>query len=92
MGDMDISVRDLCSARKYSARFYMAVAVADAKSAFPYALGMFVGDSDKTRSRQFGFVGFRTEEEAVVAIKYFDRSYLRTCQLSCQVFFRTCSP
>ncbi|KAJ7554372.1 hypothetical protein O6H91_06G137600 [Diphasiastrum complanatum] len=37
------------------------------------------------RPRQFGFVGFRTEEEAQLAVKYFNRSYYDTSRLSCEI-------
>ncbi|XP_054798328.1 uncharacterized protein LOC129303204 isoform X2 [Prosopis cineraria] len=37
------------------------------------------------KSRQFGFIGFRTEDEANEAIKYFNRSYLDTCRITCEV-------
>ncbi|KAJ0980850.1 hypothetical protein J5N97_009105 [Dioscorea zingiberensis] len=37
------------------------------------------------KSRQFGFVGFRTENEAEEAIKYFDKSYMDTCRITCEV-------
>lgn len=37
------------------------------------------------KSRQFGFIGFRTEDEAEEAIKYFNRSYLDTCRITCEV-------
>lgn len=37
------------------------------------------------RSRQFGFVGFRTEDEANSAAKYFDRTYFDNSRLSCEV-------
>lgn len=33
-------------------------------------------------SRRFGFVGFRTEDEARAALEYFDRTYLDTSRLS----------
>eukprot|EP00007_Cunea_sp_BSH-02190019_P008316 CAMPEP_0174238704 /NCGR_PEP_ID=MMETSP0417-20130205/12152_1 /TAXON_ID=242541 /ORGANISM="Mayorella sp, Strain BSH-02190019" /LENGTH=649 /DNA_ID=CAMNT_0015317573 /DNA_START=11 /DNA_END=1957 /DNA_ORIENTATION=+ len=34
------------------------------------------------RSRQFGFVGYRTEEEASRARKFFDKSYINTSRLT----------
>lgn len=37
------------------------------------------------KSRQFGFVGFRTEQEAEEALKYFNKSYLDTCRIICEV-------
>lgn len=36
-------------------------------------------------SRRFGFVGFRTEEEAAAACEYFDRTYLDTSRLSVSI-------
>uniref|UniRef100_A0A6N2K351 RRM domain-containing protein n=1 Tax=Salix viminalis TaxID=40686 RepID=A0A6N2K351_SALVM len=33
------------------------------------------------KSRQFAFVGFRTEHEAEEAIRYFNKSYLDTCRI-----------
>lgn len=37
------------------------------------------------KSRQFAFIGFRTEQEAEEAIKYFNKSYLDTCRITCEV-------
>ncbi|KAK1304495.1 Polyadenylate-binding protein RBP47C' [Acorus calamus] len=37
------------------------------------------------KSRQFGFVGFRSEGEAEAAIKYFNNSYLDTCRITCEI-------
>ncbi|XP_015958849.1 uncharacterized protein LOC107482784 [Arachis duranensis] len=37
------------------------------------------------KSRQFAFVGFRSEHEAQEAIQYFNRSYLDTCRITCEV-------
>ncbi|XP_065865872.1 multiple RNA-binding domain-containing protein 1-like [Euphorbia lathyris] len=37
------------------------------------------------KSRQFAFVGFRTEHEAEEAIKYFNKSYFDTCRISCEI-------
>ncbi|CAA0824296.1 Unknown protein [Striga hermonthica] len=37
------------------------------------------------KSRQFGFVGFRTEHEAKEAIKYFNRTYMDTFRITCEV-------
>lgn len=39
------------------------------------------------KSRQFGFVGFRTEEEAEEARKFFNKSFLDTCRIVCEVCF-----
>lgn len=36
-------------------------------------------------SRQMGFVGYRTPEEAAAARKYFDRSYMDACRLTVEV-------
>ncbi|KAL9145488.1 hypothetical protein ABFS82_13G045900 [Erythranthe guttata] len=37
------------------------------------------------KSRQFGFVGFRTEHEAEEATNYFNKSFLDTCRITCEV-------
>ncbi|KAJ6388412.1 hypothetical protein OIU77_026896 [Salix suchowensis] len=37
------------------------------------------------KSRQFAFVGFRTEHEAEEAIRYFNKSYLDTCRIVCEI-------
>ncbi|KAG8385072.1 hypothetical protein BUALT_Bualt03G0003500 [Buddleja alternifolia] len=37
------------------------------------------------KSRRFGFVGFRTEHEAEEAIKYFNKSFMDTCRITCEV-------
>ncbi|XP_060195595.1 uncharacterized protein LOC132624868 [Lycium barbarum] len=37
------------------------------------------------RSRQFGFVGFRTEQEAKEAIKYFDNSFMDNSRIICEI-------
>ncbi|KAI4370303.1 hypothetical protein MLD38_018667 [Melastoma candidum] len=37
------------------------------------------------KSRQFGFVGFRTPELAQEAIAYFNKSFLDTCRISCEI-------
>ncbi|TQD91242.1 hypothetical protein C1H46_023168 [Malus baccata] len=36
-------------------------------------------------SRQFAFIGFRTGREAQEAMKYYDRSFLDTCRISCEI-------
>ena len=36
-------------------------------------------------SRQFGFVGFRTPEEAQAALQYFNCSFIDTYRLACEV-------
>lgn len=51
---------------------------------------VFLGFRDG-KSRQFAFVGFRTEHEAEEAIRYFNKSYLDTCRIVCEVgFFCAC--
>ncbi|KAM7523161.1 hypothetical protein LguiA_013063 [Lonicera macranthoides] len=37
------------------------------------------------KSRQFGFVGFRSEKEAVEALKFFNNSYMDTCRITCEI-------
>ncbi|XP_009772604.1 multiple RNA-binding domain-containing protein 1 [Nicotiana sylvestris] len=37
------------------------------------------------KSRQFGFVGFRTEQEAEEALKYFDKSFMDSSRIICEV-------
>ncbi|XP_057970697.1 multiple RNA-binding domain-containing protein 1 isoform X2 [Malania oleifera] len=37
------------------------------------------------KSRQFAFIGFRTEHEAEEALKFFNKSYLDTCRLTCEI-------
>lgn len=36
-------------------------------------------------SRQFGFIGYKTEDEAFEASKYFNRSFIDTCRLQVEV-------
>ncbi|KAM1484582.1 hypothetical protein TB2_035701 [Malus domestica] len=36
-------------------------------------------------SRQFAFIGFRTRRDAQEAMKYYDRSFLDTCRISCEI-------
>ncbi|XP_065867175.1 multiple RNA-binding domain-containing protein 1-like [Euphorbia lathyris] len=44
------------------------------------------------KSRQFAFIGFRTEHEAEEAIKYFNKSYFDTCRISCEIAYRFGDP
>lgn len=37
------------------------------------------------KSRQFGFVGFRTEKESEEALKFFNNSFMDTCRITCEV-------
>ncbi|KAK8664519.1 hypothetical protein V6N13_084305 [Hibiscus sabdariffa] len=37
------------------------------------------------KSRQFAFIGYRTEQEAEEAIKYFNKSYLDTSRIICEI-------
>ncbi|WVY91495.1 hypothetical protein V8G54_037009 [Vigna mungo] len=37
------------------------------------------------KSRQFAFIGYRTENEAHEAIRYFNNSFLRTSKITCEV-------
>ncbi|KAI6679849.1 hypothetical protein NL676_033730 [Syzygium grande] len=37
------------------------------------------------KSRQFAFIGFRTEEEAQEAIRYFNKSYIDTFRIICEI-------
>ncbi|KAL3616640.1 hypothetical protein CASFOL_039034 [Castilleja foliolosa] len=37
------------------------------------------------KSRQFGFVGFRTEHEAELAMNYFNKSFMDTCRITCEI-------
>lgn len=49
------------------------------------ALNLLVMSSRDGRTRQFGFVGFRTAEEAQEAVKYFHRTFFDTSRLTCEV-------
>ncbi|KAL2930768.1 Multiple RNA-binding domain-containing protein 1 [Bienertia sinuspersici] len=40
------------------------------------------------KNRQFAFIGYRTEKEAEEAIKYFNKSYLDTSRILCEVAWR----
>ncbi|KDP32677.1 hypothetical protein JCGZ_13675 [Jatropha curcas] len=44
------------------------------------------------KSRQFAFIGFRTEREAEEAIKYFNKSYLDTCRITCEIAHQVGDP
>jgi len=44
-----------------------------------------IGNCRDGKTRQFGFVGFRTEEEAEAAAKYFHQSFFDTSRLTCEV-------
>jgi RNA recognition motif-containing protein len=48
---------------------------------------LFTGDG---RSRQFGFVGYRTEAEASRARKFFDKSYINTSRLTVEIAMQVC--
>ncbi|KAJ3693957.1 hypothetical protein LUZ60_009437 [Juncus effusus] len=37
------------------------------------------------KSRQFAFVGFRTEKEGEEALRYFNNTYMDTCKITCEV-------
>ncbi|AQK46047.1 nucleotide binding [Zea mays] len=37
------------------------------------------------KSRQFAFIGYRTNEEADEALKYFNNTYIDTCKITCEV-------
>ncbi|XP_062096184.1 multiple RNA-binding domain-containing protein 1 isoform X2 [Humulus lupulus] len=43
-------------------------------------------------SRQFAFVGYRTEHEAEEAIRYFNKSYFDTCRISCEIAHKVGDP
>ncbi|KAJ8763754.1 hypothetical protein K2173_003536 [Erythroxylum novogranatense] len=44
------------------------------------------------KSRQFAFIGFRTEQEAEEAIKYFNKSYIDTCRITCEIACKVGDP
>ncbi|KAL5539196.1 hypothetical protein UlMin_045233 [Ulmus minor] len=44
------------------------------------------------KSRQFAFIGFRTEPEAQEAIKYFNKSYLDTSRIQCEIALKVGDP
>ncbi|KAK7858288.1 multiple rna-binding domain-containing protein 1, partial [Quercus suber] len=44
------------------------------------------------KSRQFAFIGFRTEPEAGEAIKYFNKSYIDTFRITCEIAHKVGDP
>ncbi|XP_020583762.1 multiple RNA-binding domain-containing protein 1 isoform X2 [Phalaenopsis equestris] len=44
------------------------------------------------KSRQFGFIGFRTEREAEEALKFFDGTYMDTSRITCEIARRVGDP
>ncbi|KAL6843718.1 hypothetical protein ACP4OV_026289 [Aristida adscensionis] len=44
------------------------------------------------KSRQFAFIGFRTNQEAEEALKYFNNTYIDTCKITCEVARRIGDP
>ncbi|KAF4362485.1 uncharacterized protein LOC115696685 isoform X2 [Cannabis sativa] len=44
------------------------------------------------KSRQFAFIGYRTEHEAEAAIRYFNKSYFDTCRISCEIAHKVGDP
>ncbi|URE45051.1 hypothetical protein MUK42_25200 [Musa troglodytarum] len=44
------------------------------------------------KSRQFAFIGFRTEREAEDALNYFNNSYMDTLKITCEVAHRVGDP
>ncbi|KAL4616315.1 hypothetical protein ACB092_07G190200 [Castanea dentata] len=44
------------------------------------------------KSRQFAFIGFRTEREAGEAIKYFNKSYIDTFRITCEIAHKVGDP
>lgn len=44
------------------------------------------------KSRQFAFIGFRTDREAEEAIKYFNKSYIDTCRITCEIAHKVGDP
>ncbi|GFZ08340.1 nucleotide/nucleic acid binding protein [Actinidia rufa] len=44
------------------------------------------------KSRQFGFIGYRTEQEAKEALKYFNSSYLDTSRINCEIAHKVGDP
>ncbi|EPS58047.1 hypothetical protein M569_16770, partial [Genlisea aurea] len=44
------------------------------------------------KSRQFGFVGFRTEHEAEEAVKYFNKSFMDAFRITCEIALKIGDP
>ncbi|CAH9138526.1 unnamed protein product [Cuscuta epithymum] len=44
------------------------------------------------KSRQVGYVGYRTDQEAGEALKYFDKSFMDTCRISCEIAHKVGDP
>ncbi|KAG7031177.1 MRD1, partial [Cucurbita argyrosperma subsp. argyrosperma] len=44
------------------------------------------------KSRQFAFIGFRTEHEAQEAIRYFNKSFLNTHRIACEIAWKVGDP
>uniref|UniRef100_A0A2P2MME7 Multiple RNA-binding domain-containing protein 1 isoform X1 n=2 Tax=Rhizophora mucronata TaxID=61149 RepID=A0A2P2MME7_RHIMU len=44
------------------------------------------------KSRQFAFIGFQTEHQAEEAIKYFNKSYIDTCKITCEIAHKVGDP
>ncbi|XP_050292584.1 multiple RNA-binding domain-containing protein 1 [Quercus robur] len=44
------------------------------------------------KSRQFAFIGFRTEPEAGEAIRYFNKSYIDTFRITCEIAHKVGDP
>lgn len=44
------------------------------------------------KSRQFGFVGFRTEKESEEVLKFFNNSFMDTCRITCEIAHKVGDP
>lgn len=44
------------------------------------------------KSRQFGFIGYRSEAEAQAALKYFDKSFLDSSRILCEIAHKVGDP
>ncbi|CAA7406840.1 unnamed protein product [Spirodela intermedia] len=44
------------------------------------------------KSRRFAFIGFRTDQDAEEAIKFFNNTYLDTCRITCEVAHKVGDP